>query len=43
MLRQVHQNLQRAQERMKQLADKGRSDRVFQVRDWVWLKIQAYR
>jgi len=28
---------------MKQLADKGRSDRVFQVGDWVLLKLQAYR
>ena len=28
---------------MKQLADKGRTDRVFQVGDWVWLKLQAYR
>lgn len=43
MLRQVHRNLQKAQERMKQLADKRRTDRVFQVGDWVWLKLQAYR
>ena len=27
----------------KQLADKGRIDRVFQVGDWIWLKLQAYR
>ena len=40
MLRQVQHNLQKAQERMKQLADKGRSERVG---DWVWLKLQAYR
>jgi len=43
MLRQVQLHLQKAQERMKQLADKGRSDRVFQLGDWVWLKLQAYR
>ena len=43
MLKQVRQNLQRAQERMKQLADKGKTNRVFQVGDWVWLKLQAYR
>ena len=43
MLKQVRQNLQKAQERMKQLADKGRFDRVFQVGDWVWPKLQAYR
>lgn len=28
---------------MKQLADKRRSNRVFQVGDWVWLKLHAYR
>jgi len=28
---------------MKQLADKGRSDRVFLVGDWMWLKLHAYR
>jgi len=28
---------------MKQLADKGRFDRVFLVGDWAWLKLQAYR
>ena len=33
MVKQVQLNLQKAQERMKQLADKGRSERVFQVRD----------
>ena len=43
MLKQVRQNLQQAQERMKQLADRGRTDRVFQVGDWVWLKLQPYR
>jgi len=42
MLKQVRQNLLKAQDRMKQLADKGRTNRVFQVGDWVWLKLQAY-
>lgn len=28
---------------MKQLADKGRTNRKFQVGDWVWLELQAYR
>ena len=36
-------NLRRAQHRMKQLADRSRTDRVFQIGDWVWLKLQAYR
>ena len=43
MIKRVQQNLQKAQIRMKQLADKNRSERVFQVGDWVWLKLQAYR
>ena len=43
MLRQAKKNLQKAQERMKIFADKKKSDRVFQVGDWVWLKLQAYR
>ncbi|KAA3461255.1 reverse transcriptase [Gossypium australe] len=33
----------RAQERMKQMADKRRSEREFQVRDLVYLKLQPYR
>ena len=28
---------------MKQLTDKGRTERVFQVGEWAWLKLQAYR
>lgn len=28
---------------MKQQADKGRSEREFKVRDWVFLKLQTYR
>lgn len=36
-------HLKRAQERMKQLANKRRSEREFQVRDLVYLKLQPYR
>lgn len=43
MVNLVKFHLQRAQVRMKQQADKGRSDRVFAVGDWVWLKLQPYR
>jgi len=25
------------------MANEGRSDEVFQIGDWVWLKLQAYR
>ena len=43
MITTLKRNLKQAQHRMKQLADKGRTDRVFQLADWVWLKLQAYR
>lgn len=33
----------KAQEMMKVQADKHRSERVFTVGDWVWLKLQAYK
>ena len=35
--------LQRAQNRMKQQADKKRSDRQFEPNDWVYVKLQHYR
>jgi hypothetical protein len=38
----VKQHLLRAKERMKRQADKRRSERVFQVGDWVFLKAQPY-
>lgn len=36
-------HLKRAQERMKQLTDRRRSDRNFEVGDLVYLKLQPYR
>ena len=36
-------HLLRAQHIMKMLADTHRTERVFQVGDWVWLKLQPYR
>ncbi|GJU62053.1 retrotransposable element Tf2 [Tanacetum coccineum] len=36
-------HLTRAQDRMRSLANKGRSDRTFEVRMWVYLKLQPHR
>jgi hypothetical protein len=38
----IKQHLARAKERMKKHADKGRSERTFQIGDSVFLKIQLY-
>lgn len=38
----VKQHLHRAQQVMKSKADRKRSDRVFAVGDWVYLKLQPY-
>lgn len=43
MMRELKTNLQRAVNRMKQQADKGRSEREFDVGDWVLLKLRSYR
>lgn len=43
MLAVLKENLLRAQNRMKQYADKKRSDREFSIGDWVYLKLQPYR
>lgn len=37
---QLKQNLRKAQERMKQYADKNRIERNFEVGEWVYLKLQ---
>ncbi|XP_027150286.1 uncharacterized protein LOC113750517 [Coffea eugenioides] len=39
----LQRNLKLAQKRMKRYADEHRSERKFQVGDWVHLKLQPYR
>ena len=43
MIQLLKFHLTRAQVRMKNQADKKRSDRRFHLLDWVWLKLQPYR
>ena len=43
MLKVIKFHLKRAQERMKQLADRHRSERGFEIGDLVYVKLQAYR
>jgi hypothetical protein len=42
MQKLIKQHLLRAQDRMKKQADKNRSERVFAVNDWVYLRLQPY-
>lgn len=39
----LKENLENAQQRMKMFADKKRSERVFEVGDYIYLKLQPYR
>lgn len=39
----LKQNLCKAQNRMRQLADRRRSERVFEIGDWVYVKLQPYK
>lgn len=43
VFQEIKQHLIKAQSRMKSQADQHRSDRSFQIGDWVWLKLQPYR
>jgi len=43
MIKQLQQNLLRAQHRMKMLADQHRTEKEMRIGDWVWLKLQPYR
>ncbi|MCH86117.1 hypothetical protein A2U01_0006971, partial [Trifolium medium] len=42
-LRQLREQLQRAQDRMAQLANRKRCDRKFEVGEWVFVKLRAHR
>lgn len=43
LLFQLRDNLHQAQNRMKHYADQHRTERVLQVGDWAYLKLQPYR
>lgn len=43
ILQQLRYNLERAQNRMKNIADKHRTDREFKVGELVWLRLQPYK
>ncbi len=43
VMKELRENLLKAQNRMKQVADKHRIDREFQIGDHVFLKLQPYR
>lgn len=43
VLDELKLSLRRAQLRMKKNADKGRTDKTFEVHDWVFVKLQPYR
>jgi hypothetical protein len=42
-IRQLRDHLLRAQERMKHFADKKRSDKSFEIGEWVFVKLRAHR
>jgi hypothetical protein len=42
MTKIIQDHLHRAQQRMKQQADKHRQEREFQVGDWVYVKLRPY-
>jgi hypothetical protein len=42
-IRQLREQLSKAQDRMKQLADRKRCDRKFEVGEWVFVKLRAHR
>ena len=43
MLKLLNFHMKRVQDRMKQLANRGRFDRSFQIGDLVYVKLHAYR
>ncbi|CAL5346186.1 unnamed protein product [Camellia sinensis] len=43
IIKTLREHLTQAQQRMKHYADKGRSEREFDIGDWVFLRLQPYK
>jgi hypothetical protein len=43
VIKKVRSHLQKAEKRMTMVANRKRSDRIFEINDYVYLKLQPYR
>lgn len=43
MIKQLQQNLLKPSNRMENLVDQHRTEKTFQISDWVWMRLQPWR